>query len=73
VTLWGREPCGEDVESSHCKQTPVYTASKNGQITVVCLLLDSGSDVNEMDNYRQTGLAVASLNGELEVAKLLIE
>jgi ankyrin repeat protein len=36
-------------------------------------LLDCGLDVNERNNYRQTALAVASMNGKLEVAELLIK
>ena len=63
----------EDVKSSHHIQTSVNNASKNGQIDIVHFLLDCGSDIDERDNYRQTALAVASRNGKLKVAELLIE
>ena len=73
VQLSDQDLYGDDVESSYHNQISVYTASKNGQIDIVRMLLDNGSDVNERDNYRQTALAVASRNGELKVAEFLIE
>ena len=73
VQLSDQDLYGDDVESSYHNQISVYTASKNGQIDIVRMLLDNGSDVNERDNYCQTALAVASRNGELKVAEFLIE
>ena len=60
----------EDVESS---QASLFTASKNGQIDIVHLLLECGHDVDERDSIRQTALAVASKHGKLKVVELLIK
>ncbi len=64
---------GEAVEPSDNEETPLYTASANGQLDIVRSLLDCSSDVNETDSCRRTALYVASVKGKLEVAKLLIE
>ena len=64
---------GGDVESSADEQPSLYTASRNGQVGVLRLLLNQGSDIEERNGSRQTTLAVASEYGQFEVAKLLIE
>jgi ankyrin repeat protein len=64
---------GGNVVPSNNEQPSLYTAAENGQVDVVRLLLDQGSNVEERNGSRQTALAVASRFGQLEVAKLLIE
>jgi len=54
--------------------TSLHDASKEGNVEVVQLLLDQGTDVNERSGHRQaSALYVASFQGKLEVAKLLIK
>jgi len=53
--------------------TSLYDASAEGNVEVVQLLLDQGTDVNERSGSGQeSALHAASFQGKLEVAKLLI-
>lgn len=47
-------------------------ASRDGQLSIVKMLLDAGADVNALNKYGDTPLLWASYNGHNEVVKLLL-
>jgi len=53
--------------------TPLYTASWNGHLEIVKLLLEAKADVNAADTYGLTPLYMASQYGYTEVVKLLLD
>jgi len=53
--------------------TPLMEASIDGSQERISSLLESGTDVNQKNNYGWTALSHAARNGRFEVAKFLIE
>ena len=53
-------------------KTPLYTASCNGRLKIVNVLIASGGDVNKADNEGKIPLFNASKYGHLEIVKVLI-
>lgn len=53
--------------------TPLNSASDNGHVDVVKLLLEKGADLTVANNSGWTPLHAASLNGHIEVIKLLLD
>ncbi len=47
--------------------------SEEASVGVARLLLERGGDVNGQNKHRQTPLHVASFNGKLEIARLLLD
>ncbi|OWZ19096.1 LOW QUALITY PROTEIN: hypothetical protein PHMEG_0006707 [Phytophthora megakarya] len=54
-------------------KTPLISASQNGHVEVVKLLLAEGVTIDFLDPKGNTGLHVACENGHLEVVKRLVE
>ena len=52
--------------------TPLFVASRNGNIEVVELLLEAKADVNKAETNGYTPLIIASQNDHIEVVKLLL-
>ena len=59
------------------KRTPLHEASDNGHSDTVKMLLDAGADLSLTEEYGQTPLHLAAMNGHargrVEVAKILTE
>ncbi|PQE15343.1 Ankyrin repeat domain-containing 52 protein [Rutstroemia sp. NJR-2017a WRK4] len=55
------------------QRTALQSASNNGHLEVVKLLLENGADLSAADNDGETPLNAASDSGHLEVVKLLLE
>ncbi|VDM02445.1 unnamed protein product [Schistocephalus solidus] len=51
----------------------IWNCAVYGDIRKLSSLLNSGTQVNELDNYGYTALHYAARNGRLEVCKLLLE
>jgi outer membrane protein assembly factor BamB len=51
----------------------LFSAVRAGDLVQVQRLLDAGADVNTADRYGATVLAAASVNGRLDVVRLLLE
>lgn len=51
--------------------TPLGAATMMGRGDVVRLLIRSGANVNELDDHRDTPIAIARRNGQTEIARIL--
>ena len=61
--------CG--VKATECKF--LHCASERGDVEIVSLLLEMGSDINTQDEEGQTALLKATDNGHLDVVKRLLD
>lgn len=63
--------CGDDPSQ---RQTPLYTAAKCGDVTLVCWILKSGGDISldTENNNGKTPLLAACRSGNVDLVKLLI-
>jgi ankyrin repeat protein len=63
-----------DGDNNNNGETPLWTASRNGDfVEVVRLLMDAGALINQANNEGVTPLSVASEIGHVEVVRLLID
>ena len=53
--------------------TALISASENGSIPIVRMLLDNGAEVNVMSDNGFSPLIISSAHGHLEVVKMLVE
>ena len=51
----------------------LFKACRDGEVDTVERLLDSGTNVNEQDNFGGTALMYASSHGHLDVVRLLLD
>jgi NLR family CARD domain-containing protein 3 len=51
----------------------LYTASSNGHLAIVKVLIEAGGNVNQAHNNGHTPLWMASQNGNVALVKVLIE
>jgi ankyrin repeat protein len=58
---------------SNAEKSPLSLAVSNGDVEKVRVLLQNGTDVNELDHNGDTSIMVASYNGNVELAQLLVE
>ena len=58
-------------ENDLWKGTALQSASRNGHLEIVKLLLESGANVNKKDKNGQTALDLVSSRNKLEVVNLL--
>ena len=63
---------GDGTIFSH-ETTPVYLAARYGQVECLKILIESGADVNAVDEYEYTAAHSAAMYGQLEYLKVLIE
>ncbi|OFZ18359.1 MAG: hypothetical protein A2X94_12475 [Bdellovibrionales bacterium GWB1_55_8] len=54
-------------------KTPLIQACATGDLAIVKLLLEQGSEVNEKDFQGSTGLMIAASSGHVEIVRLLIQ
>jgi ankyrin repeat protein len=54
-------------------RTPLHMAASRGNVEIVKMLIDAGSDANVQSNIGYTPLHVAASWGRLEIAKMLID
>lgn len=54
-------------------RTPLIEASRNGHLSVVRLLVESGADVNRVDTDGRNALLAAARDGHLPIVEYLIE
>src|ERR1019366_8283483 len=66
-------PASLNTASQDSLPNALHAASEAGHLEIVQSLLEVGADVNERDEYHWTPLFLASNEGRVEVAKLLIE
>jgi ankyrin repeat protein len=59
--------------SDNNSKTPLMTASHDGHLDVICLLLQSGTAVDSFQNDGRTPLMLALQNGHLDVIHLLVQ
>jgi ankyrin repeat protein len=63
-----------DSDNNDNGETPIWTASQNGDfVEVVRLLMDAGALINQANNDGATPLSIASRNGHVEVVRVLID
>ena len=63
-----------DGDNNDNGETPLWTASRNGDfVEVVRLLMDAGALISQANNNGVTPLSVASAIGHVEVVRLLID
>lgn len=53
--------------------TPLHSASRNGSLRAVQVLLDARADINALDGYGETALVLASRGRNTSICKTLIE
>jgi serine/threonine-protein phosphatase 6 regulatory ankyrin repeat subunit B len=62
-----------DINGHRSRSVPLSVAAIHNRIAVVHTLLARNADVNKRDSRNQTALASAILNGNLDIARLLVE
>lgn len=64
---------GADVHQRTDGQTVLQTASSDGNTRIVQMLIDAGSEIDELDDdHHYTALMFASMNGEEDVVRFLL-
>jgi len=53
--------------------SPLMYAAEHGHLEVGKLLLESGADLEQADDYNDTALNVAAFHGQLEFVKMLVD
>jgi ankyrin repeat protein len=53
--------------------TPLHHAARQGNLAAVRALVDGGADVNQLSGDKSTALLMAVINGQFDVAMLLVE
>lgn len=69
----GQSTLDLNVRDPDMGQTPLHYASARGHISTVRLLISSGANFSQTNNYGRTPLHLASLSGRVAVAKLLLQ
>ncbi|KAH9981713.1 ankyrin repeat-containing domain protein, partial [Russula compacta] len=72
VSLNTDEPDAEEDEKNEGKLS-LHTASQEGEVDIVKMLLDQGADINAQNPDYDTPLGLAAAKGNLEVVRLLID
>ena len=62
-----------DGDNNDNGETPLWTASQNGDVDLVRLLIDAGALINQANTNGATPLYVASQNGHVNVVLVLID
>ena len=62
-----------DGDNNDNGETPLWTASRNGDVDLVRLLIDVEALINQADEDGATPLSVASQNGHIDVVRLFID
>jgi len=65
----GVNPLKED----YLKQSPLFYASREGNIPVMKMLIDKGEDVNRRDKYDQTPIYYSVREGQVQVTQFLVD
>jgi hypothetical protein len=68
-----RQRCRCDSHDNDDGWTPLHSASREGHVDIVELLIQHGADVNKQTNNQETPLHLASASGKLEILQLLVE
>ncbi|KAK7239807.1 hypothetical protein SO694_00029214 [Aureococcus anophagefferens] len=69
----GFREIGDSVDPDHSDSTPLMTASTEGRVDVVELLLEYGADVNKAGSEGMTPLGCACIRGRVGVVKVLLD
>jgi hypothetical protein len=64
---------GADIEEQDGTKTPLMFAARYGNVELTKLLLDSGADINSINDDRNTAFHYAAKYNNLEVLKILYE
>ena len=56
-----------------CNSNDLWNTGNPTHLETIKYLISKGADVNNIDNWRSTSLIWASVDGDLEVAKILVE
>ncbi|KAH8047339.1 hypothetical protein JL722_13152 [Aureococcus anophagefferens] len=69
----GFREIGDSVDPDHSDSTPLMTASTEGRVGVVELLLEYGAGVNKAGSEGMTPLGCACIRGRVGVVKVLLD
>ena len=72
-TILAKDPTAVECRRNDDKATPLHVAVMLQDADLVRLLLNNGSVVDARDSQGRTGLHVASLNGNMDIALLLMD
>ena len=62
-----------DGDNNNNGETPLWTASQNGDVDLVRLLIDVEALINQAKNSGATPILAASQDGHVDVVRLLID
>ncbi|XP_014788883.1 putative ankyrin repeat protein RF_0381 [Octopus bimaculoides] len=64
--------CGNYIHRDQSGRTPLHYAAENGNLQILCLLIEANFDINAKDNQGQTPLHIACHYRQLDIATCLI-
>lgn len=71
--LFERNPSLVHHSTGYDRQSALHIAAANGQIEVVCMLLDQSVNPDLLNRYKQTPLMLAAMHGKISCVQKLIE